>query len=149
MDSNRGPPDYKSGALPTELRRLISKVKTIIYQANCPRIEHLAFSRLRQHLDSAKPLFGIFLSSVPTQHLIAPIPQPCRDDRCVSSLRFDPIVDDPTDVGLVVEDVLDRHSGEGFPSTSQNLLTIQSIGHFSQRPMLGIQLEDLRHHHSL
>ena len=109
MDSNRGPPDYKSGALPTELRRLISKVKTIIYQANCPRIEHLAFSRLRQHLNSAKPIFGIFLSSGPTQHLIAPIPQPCRDDRCVNSLRFDPIVDDPTDVGLVVEDILDDH----------------------------------------
>ena len=93
-------PDYKSGALPTELRRLISKVKTIIYQAICPRIEHLAFSRLRQHLDSAKPIFGIFLSPVPTQHLIAPIPQPSRDDRCMSSLGLDPIVDDPTDVGL-------------------------------------------------
>ena len=49
------------------------------------------------------------LSSVPTQHLITPIPQPSRDDRWVSSLRFDPIVDDPTDVGLVVEDILDGH----------------------------------------
>ena len=67
----------------------------------------------------------------------------------MSSLGFDSIVDDPTDIGLVVEDVLDRHSGEGFPSTSQNLLTIQSMGHFSQGLMLGIQLEDLRHHHSL
>ena len=67
----------------------------------------------------------------------------------MSSLRFDPIVDDPTDVGLVVEDILDGHTGEWFGSTSQNLLTIQSMGHFTQRPMLGIQLEDLRHHHSL
>ena len=67
----------------------------------------------------------------------------------MSSLGFNPIVDDPTDVGLVVEDILDGHPREGFPSTSQNLLTIQSMGHFSQRPMLGIQLEDLRHHHSL
>ena len=50
------------------------------------------------------------LSSVPTQHLIAPVPQPSRDDRWVSSLGFDPIVDDPTDVGLVVEDILDGHS---------------------------------------
>ena len=65
------------------------------------------------HLPS--PYSGIFLridplSSVPTQHLIAPIPQPSRDDRWVSSLGFDPIVDDTTDVGLVVEDILDGHS---------------------------------------
>ena len=104
------------------------------------------------HLPS--PYSGIFLridplSSAPTQHLIAPIPQPSRDDRCVNSLRFDPIVDDPTDVGLVVEDILDGHTGEWFGSTSQNLLTIQSMGHLSQRLMLGIQLEDLRHHYSL
>ena len=111
-------------------------------------------ARLRQHSSSAKPISGIFLrivplSSVPTQHLIAPIPQPSRDDRGVSSLGFDPIVDDPTDVGLVVEDILDGHTGKWFGSTSQNLLTIQSMGHFPQGLMLGIQLEDLRHHHSL
>ena len=47
----------------------------------------------------------------------------------MNSLRFDPIVDDPTDVGLVVEDVLDGHPGEGFPSTSQNLLdSIRAVG---------------------
>ena len=99
------------------------------------------FARLRQHFSSAKPISGIFLridplSSVPTQHLIAPIPQPSRDNRWVSSLRFDSIVDDTADVGLVVEDVLDGHSGEGIPSPSQNLLTIQSMGHLAQRPML-------------
>ena len=86
---------------------------------------------------------------VPTQHLIAPIPQPSRDNRWVSSLRFDPIVDDPTDVGLVVEDILDGHPGKWFGSTSPNLLTIQSMGHLAQRLMLGIQLENLRHHYSL
>ena len=91
------------------------------------------------HLSS--PYSGYFLridplSSVPTQHLIAPIPQPSRDDRFVSSLRFDPIVDDTTDVGLVVEDILDGHPGKWFGSTSQNLLTIQSMGHFPQRLML-------------
>ena len=38
-------------------------------------------------------------------------------------------MDDPTDVGLVVEDVLDGHPGEGFPSTSQNLLdSIRAVG---------------------
>ena len=67
----------------------------------------------------------------------------------MNSLRFDPIVDDTADVGLVVEDVLDGHPGEGFPSTSQNLLTLQGLGHLAQRLMLGIQLENLRHHHSL
>ena len=71
-------------------------------------------ARLRQHFSSAKPISGIFLridplSSVPTQHLITPIPHSSRDDRWVSSLGFDPIVDDPTDVGLVVEDILDGH----------------------------------------
>ena len=65
------------------------------------------------HLPS--PYSGYFLridplSSVPTPHLIAPIPQPSRDNRWVSSLGFDPIVDDTTDVGLVVEDILDGHS---------------------------------------
>ena len=64
------------------------------------------------HLPS--PYSGYFLwidslSSAPTQHLIAPIPHSSRDDRWVSSLGFDPIVDDPTDVGLVVEDILDGH----------------------------------------
>jgi hypothetical protein len=67
----------------------------------------------------------------------------------VSSLGFDSIVDDTADVGLVVEDILDSHTGKWFGSTSPNLLTIQSKGYFSQRLMLGIQLEDLRHHHSL
>jgi hypothetical protein len=51
-------------------------------------------------------------------------------------------VDDTADVGLVVEDVLDGHTGKWFGSTSHNLLTIQSMGHFSQGLMLGIQLED-------
>ena len=87
-------------------------------------------------MDSAKPIFGdistkALLSSAPTQHLIAPIPQPSRDNRFVSSLRFDPIVVDPTDVGLVVEDILDGHTGKWFGFTSPNLLTIQSMGHAS------------------
>ena len=33
----------------------------------------------------------------------------------MSSLGFDPIVDDPTDVGLVVEDILDGHPFSNFP----------------------------------
>ena len=41
-DSNRGPPDYKSGALPTELKRLTSKNKTMTYQINTTQSEHLA-----------------------------------------------------------------------------------------------------------
>ena len=84
-----------------------------------------------------------------TQHLITPVPQPGRDDRWVSGFRFDPIMDNTADVGLVVEDILDGHTGKWFGSTSPNLLTIQCIGHLAQGLMLGIQLEYLRHHHSL
>ena len=58
------------------------------------RMSIWCFAILRQHFSSAKPISGIFLridplSSVPTQHLITPIPQPSRDNRWVSSLRFD------------------------------------------------------------
>ena len=115
-DSNRGPPDYKSGALPTELKRLTSKNKTMTYQINTTRSEHLAILPGYGSIwILPSPYSGIFLtnwplSSVPTQHLIAPIPHSSRDNRWVSSLRFDPIVNYPTDVGLVVEDILDGHT---------------------------------------
>ena len=73
------------------------------------------FARLRQHFSSAKPISGIFLridplSSVPTQHLITPIPHPGRDNGNVKPFGFHSVVHDTANIGLVVEDILDGHS---------------------------------------
>ena len=70
---------------------------------------------MRQHFSFTKPLFGDIytnwrLSSFPTQHLIAPDPQPSQDKRWAISHRPDSIMDDRPDVGLVVEDIIDRIS---------------------------------------
>ena len=43
----------------------------------------------------------------------------------MSSLGFRTVVNNTGYIGLVVEDVFDGHSREGFTSTSQNLLAIQ------------------------
>ena len=45
----------------------------------------------------------------------------------MSSLRFDPIVDDPTDVGLGVEDVLDGQLENGFPNNMRGPVKVTSI----------------------
>ena len=49
-------------------------------------------------------------SSPTTQHLIATIPQPYRDNGFVKPFYFHSIMNDTTSIGLVVEDILDGHS---------------------------------------
>ena len=101
-------PDYKSGALPIELKRLRSKNKTMTYQVNTTRVEHLAIlpgygsNGILPRLDSEDFLL--------TQHLITPIPHPGRDNRFVKPFGFHAIMHDTASIGLVVEDILDGHS---------------------------------------
>ena len=66
------------------------------------------FARLSRDLDSAKPLSE---DSSSTQHLITTIPQSSRDDGFMKPFRFHSVVDDTVSISLVVEDILDGHSG--------------------------------------
>jgi hypothetical protein len=65
------------------------------------------FARLSRKFNSAKPISEDFSS---TQHLIATIPHPGRDNGLVKPFGFHSIVDDTASIGLVVEEILDGHS---------------------------------------